>query len=191
MNQYWERKKLKLFFGSSSDLEQQFTTEILPNSKHFQCLTSRPNWTNSHGHNNFWITPGKMFQASWIQGGPSSFFTESRLISSELTKSRCLLNWSPQSSPHRRLQDIRASTCELASVTIKLRSLEGQAGTHQSKLSVMPNYNLISIGLCRSVPSSLLPPPVLPRPPNSVKVQHNWEELWSLSDHGQNKSSKW
>ena len=119
-------------------------------------------------------------------GRPPSFFSDPGLISAEVTRSRCLLDWSLQSS----LGVLRISESEhlwTLSLPIKLRSsleqeLAGgpsQVGAHQSKLSVMPNYNLISIGLCRSVPFSVL---FLPLPhclghQNSVKVQHNWEEL--------------
>ena len=114
---------------------------------------------------------GEDVQSQLEPGRPPSFFSDPGLISAEVTRSRCLLNWSLQSS----LGVLRISESEhlwTLGLPIKLRSLEqevawgpSQVGAHQSKLSVMPNYNLISIGLCRSVPSSLPPPPQLPRPP--------------------------
>ena len=63
-------------------------------------------------------------------------------------------------SPRRRLQDIRASTCELASVTIKLRSLEGQAKpvhTNQNSLLCQTIIWLVSVSVGLSPPLSSLP----------------------------------
>ena len=64
MNQYWERKKLNIFWFS----EWSWAAIHNWNSAKFQTFSMSnvpPNWTNSHSHNNFWITPAPGDQERW------------------------------------------------------------------------------------------------------------------------------
>ena len=189
MNQYWERKKLNIFWFS----EWSWAAIYNWNSAKFQTFSMSnvpPNWTNSHSHNNFWITPAPGDQERWaawmiFQWGVS---WSSLALCHSFYKDTIDL-WADQTPLPAKL--ISAVTLDIREhlwkFSLPIARGIAKASPHQSKLCVMPSCNLISIGHCWS--DSLSPAPVLPRPPNSVKVQHNWEKLWLLSNHGQNKSS--
>ena len=159
MNQYWESKKLIIFWFS----EWSWAAIYNWNSAKFQTFSMSnvpPNWTNSHSHNNFWITPAPGDQERWaawmiFQWGVS---WSSLALCHSFYKDTIDL-WADQTPLPAKL--ISAVTLDIREhlwkFSLSIARGIAKASPHQSKLCVMPSCNLISIGHCWS--DSLPPPP--------------------------------